>query len=812
MVPLHQAKIHCAFRTNIVLNDKKFGNGAVALSEHMVVLAKKSMVGHSFSHLKSFHLLDLATFSTSSETHCKATFRTAPERSTFSLSSEGVLRFARILVRNYFVITRQFPQQLRFQFRPHDAEAFPRFDPKMSPSQVFQFTYNAQCSYFNATYEHAVTRFFHAQVLAGNGIPDLTRLPLRLMEVNFGHPLELRPLFAALMFNPLVHGVVCSRLARPDIVAAIAPLVLGNAALKIVDLHECSVQAGIPELSNAIRQNADSEVAFWDLSENPFDDVTPFCASLAASRADVFYLNLSNTGLSADASTWLFKSLLSNKHLWSLKYLKLAGARLSPDAADLFGQWLNKLSTHNRLQLRSLDFGNVGGSYDQLLNHIGAWAPPLQELFLDRAAFKPTVFDELCGIVRNTQTLRLLSLRGATAAPEQIVELIDVVAKNPGIADFALDLSRTGLSGKKIPPVLQAFGANGCKKWTRIALDENGLTGADIESIVVALRAQPNLRELSLGGNFDRKDRRLAVGLPDLLTIPALDTLLLRGTKSSFLGEAVLPLLEALKRNQTLRAIDVSFNRIGDAGLAALTALVSENRVLNEIHADGSKPTQPEPFFDFLAALGGEANDRIHICPFPMEDSYDLVQSLSGAKRTQMFERFSATQKAAQDRLYINQSAKGITSDLSLRRIPELDELIDIVTLAVHDRLEGVKINQHGGLASAFGLPMPHRDEGEDQTVGAIESAAGGVGTDYGLGQSGNTVVVEETVVDAEGFQTLAFNSLCIRRPDARGRSLATEEGGAQPPPAAASTFEPSFLAPSEFALGAAPSQFEDFE
>jgi hypothetical protein len=221
MVPLHQARIHCAFRGDIAINSKKYKHGAIALSEHLIVLGKRALMGKNFSPLKIFHLLDLLSFSTSSDTQCKFVVRAEPDSVNVSLESPAVLRFARILVRNYFVITLMFPIELRFQFRPHDIAKFPKFDPKMSPSQVFQFCYNAQCSYFDVTYEHAVPRFFHSMVTSGNGIADLTKLPIRLMEVNLGHPLVLRPLFGAMMFCPLIYGVVCHDIARPDIIQEI---------------------------------------------------------------------------------------------------------------------------------------------------------------------------------------------------------------------------------------------------------------------------------------------------------------------------------------------------------------------------------------------------------------------------------------------------------------------------------------------------------------------------------------------------------------------------------------------------------------
>jgi hypothetical protein len=74
--------------------------------------------------------------------------------------------------------------------------------------------------------------------------------------------------------------------------------------------------------------------------------------------------------------------------------------------------------------------------------------------------------------------------------------------------------------------------------------------------------------------------------------------------------------------------LDISYNRIGDRELAQLAVLVRENRSLTELYVDGSKPARPGAFFEFLEVIGEEQNDRIHICPFPMEDCYELVHSM----------------------------------------------------------------------------------------------------------------------------------------------------------------------------------------
>jgi hypothetical protein len=133
---------------------------------------------------------------------------------------------------------------------------------------------------------------------------------------------------------------------------------------------------------------------------------------------------------------------------------------------------------------------------------------------------------------------------------------------------------------------------------------------------------------LSIGGISIRRISALPT-LLELLELPAIESILLKGKGSFVLGGKTLPFLEALKDNQRVRVLDISYNRIGDRELAQLAVLVLENGSLNELYVDGSKPARPGAFCEFLEAICEEQNDRIHTCPFPMEDRYELVQSMA---------------------------------------------------------------------------------------------------------------------------------------------------------------------------------------
>jgi Ran GTPase-activating protein (RanGAP) involved in mRNA processing and transport len=762
MVPLHQAKIHMAFRADVTIDDKKFKQGAVALSEHLIVIAKKGVVGKGFAHVRTVHLLDIYSFSTVSNLSCRLAIEHEPEMLMIHVASDCCIRFARILLRNYYVISRPLPQKQRFQFRPHDMNEFPPFDPKMSPSQTFQFFYNAQCSYANSTYEHAVTQLYHSMVVMGNGIADLTRLPLRIIEINFGRALDLGPLFTAMKYSPIIHGVRCYEVTRPDIARAVAPLIALSTRLSLVDIHGCHCELGSIELSEAIRVNPRSDVVYWDLSDNDFSDMSAFCAALAATRADVFYLNLSRCGMNTESTGLLMRAMDANRHLWKVRHILLAGAKFTEDSARTFRGYIEALAADEKLRLKTLDISDTG-YYDLFLDTLNQFQPPLEALYIGRATFANGRIDSLLSLVSRSLQLKELGLRGSQLQVEQVCQIIWAISKNENITSIYLDLSKAKLNGKRLRQVLDQFKSSNHNKWTRLGFDENEMTTSDLKAALKLFRQLLNLRSLSIGGNFNRKNKALPQMLAELLTIPTLQHLSLVGQKNCFLGKSILPLLEQLKGNGTLLSLDLSNNRIGDAGVGAVCSVLETNQVLTEVRVEGSHITSMDVFTRLLRFLGSDGNVRIQLCPFPLSDFYELVHSTKDAKKSSLFELVDQLQGKAQQVMQVNQNAVGMHSDLSKKGLAELNELLDTVTIAVHEAFDGIAVTEHAALAGAFGLPFPHRDDVDKDAA----DADGGGETPYGIpGQR----VVEDRVTATEGLASLQFNSLCIRRPDARGQ------------------------------------------
>lgn len=760
IVPLHQAKIHLAFRADFTLNGKKYKEGGIALSEHLIVLTKKSVVGKSLSEVTMIHLLDLESFSTSSDTQCKL----STAEYTLLIVSPAVLRFARVLIRNYYVITIMFPPDLRFQFKPHDPNAFPPFNPQMSPSQMYQFSYNANCSYYNVTYFHELVQYFHTLVISGNGIADLANLPVHLLEMSMADPIDLRPVFAAMMFCPIVFGVMLNDIARPDIIKAIAPLVVGNMNIQLLSFSNCMAQDGIVELSDAIVKNPNTKVSYWDLSKNPFSDIAPFLSALARIQSPIFYLDLSFTNMSSEATTILFKAIHSNKNLWEIRYLHIEGASFSNEAVNLFAKHLCSLSSADKAVLKSLNVGNIGSKAEILLTALCQYPQPLESLKLVKTSFNKKSHSELIRFLSKSETLRELDVSGTRMSPEMIAAIVATIATNEQITQMSLKMNDLGLHGSKLTTVLDSFERNNLLKWTNLSLDSNGMEVDDLKAFLKKAMRMVNLRGISLGDNFTYKMKTIDKELVSILELPNLESLSLKGGKH-YLKDKFSKLFKELKTNETLRVLDVSYNRIGEKGLEEICDLVETNSSIVEIQIDGSQPKDNHALVQFFDTVSH--SNTVHSSIFPTNDVYMLLQTASSNKRDIMYELFSSKQRNAHAAMQKNQAALGMHSDLSKKQIPELDDVLDNITMAVHERLEGIKINQHTGLAKAFGLPMPHLSEKDDQEQGAVESHAhDNTAKDYDL-EGSNITVIEDNNSDLDGLQTLQFNSLCIRRPGA---------------------------------------------
>lgn len=764
IVPLHQAKIHIAFKANLVTNNKKYPNGAVALSEHMIIFCKQSLIGKNYTLLKQMHLLDIVGFSTSSENQCKVR---GPSDS-IEIESGAVLRFARILIRNCYVITLMFPPNLRFQFTPHDATRFPKFDPKLSPSQMFQFSYNANCSYYNTSYCHDVTRFFHKMVVQGNGIADLCHLPASVIEANLGDPIQLRPLFAAFIFCPIIFGISIRNIARPDIALSLAPLISANSDIRFVAFPYCQVENGAGMIAKAIENNPGNGVVYWDLSYNNLKDIGAFCSALSITKAPVFYLNLDCSGLNEQATEILIRSISSNTKLWDIRYLHLRGAQFNDKIALRFIRHIERLHAAKRFFLKSLVLADVQYDINGIIVALGKWPQPIEHLDISNTKIKERTYENLIHFISKSKTIKSLCVRNSGLKVDKLTGILKALSVNPKVKTADVDLSNNKLNGKKLNQIIDLIKASDKSKWAGLSFDENGLNAADLEALIDLFKQLPQLKKVSLSRNFTKHTKNISQTLANLTTVPTLEHLVIQGSNEKGLGSALIPMLKSLKSSQYLKKLDIQMNHIGDEGITVVSHLLLASRSLVEIEVNGSFPKKQETLIQFFDVIS--SNQNLLHCDFPQDDIYYILGTCPNAMKLPAYEMFSAKQVSFQDNLAKNISEAGMLSHFSLRNMPELDELIENITTEVNERLDGVKLNEHSSIGQVFGLPLPYLAENAEPDKQSIQtvSEGGSIEKQYDLKETNIKIVENNTDLvqsaDEGQFKTLMFNSLIIKR------------------------------------------------
>ena len=235
LVPLTQAEVFMTFKCNYEISNKRYEAGYCALSEHLIVFGKKSLF--SISEVETIHIFNLKAMKIVNDTNVQLTL----QNSKIDIFSSEAIHFARLLLRNYTLVTKLWPKQMVMEVHARNKNDLPPFSPHLSVAQLFQFMYNAYCSYFNVDYFHSVTRFFQKIIISGDAFADISKLPLTEVDTSFGDPMSLRPVLAAMMFCPMIRGYTMRNISRPDFLRSIAPTISNNTNIALLQCSNCMI-------------------------------------------------------------------------------------------------------------------------------------------------------------------------------------------------------------------------------------------------------------------------------------------------------------------------------------------------------------------------------------------------------------------------------------------------------------------------------------------------------------------------------------------------------------------------------------------
>ena len=767
-VPMHQAKIHLAFRANIKIDDKIINKGAVALSEHMITICAPGFLRKTLKLYETFHLFDIKSVVTVSNEEVKMKIKDQ----TINIVTPTCMRFVRNTLRNFILSNPSLPANLRFHFKCHDASFFPPFNPQLSPSQIFQFTYNAFCSYYDTTYYHDIPMYYHKLLSTGTCVFDLTKLPIKVLECGLGDAAEIKPITKALLYSPFIFGFSCAHFARPDIISAISPLVRINQALKMIRIVDAGAVRGAIDIANAMVKSESQQIIYWDFSDNQLEDMQAFVHALGEYEAEVQAVILNNCGMTDLTVATLFESLTENESMHFIEQLSILGSRVIESNCELFCNLLETIAESTEedgdagISLKVLALSNVEdpSSIVATLKQVNT---QLITFKLHDTILSNKAVSILCDFLRSQKRLKTLSLDGCTIDPERIIQIIATIGVSQDINSINLSLGRMKLYDSSFDIVLQALLDHLPLKLFSLGLDGNKMTVNNLRSLCERIHLLTQLKSLSLSQNFTSSMKDVSYELCQVLKAPVLEELIIRGDDYYKLKTELIQLICSLQTAKTITSIDFSNNSIGDIGLKTLSNLVIASLQIKQIAADGSDPTSFDAIDKFLYIL--ETDAELIGAPLPVEDVYTQVAEKDEKTQQRLIENVTTHQMRLQDALMKNRARAGIHSDLSLLKDPILDDLLDEATLQMQALLQNCNLTQHLAITEIVGLPLPFERPPTHPTSTCKPADNDSQGDDYVDPVLMSQISEKKDDITSQ-LQTLQFNSLLIRRPNAAQR------------------------------------------
>lgn len=739
---------------NFICENNFYENGLILQTEHMLIFFKTGFKGRLIFLFK-IHILKIKIIKISNNNELLIKLN----KHIITIWTESMTQLVKEIFRNYYIARSFFPKS-RFLIIKSSEECYKTMFPKIrkfiSPSQSLQFCYYALCTLENTNYIHEVAQFFHETLMFGSPIFDLNLLPIKFLDESTNYKMNLKPIFSTLKYSPFTMGVSCSDRIRPDILTNSVILFTHKNDIEFLSLRKCKIKEGAKLLAEKINFLM---LKYIDLSNNPIEDIGFFTFALKDYLTELFYLDLSYCNLSDEATKNLFISISKNKKLHSLSYLNINGANITKESIKIFCEHLMKLSKNAKNNcLHYLILGKITSGSDILFKTLLESSSQLEILSVAGTKLKEKSLKSLTRFIRNASNIREVDLSRTSIDVKEIQLAIEAVNINKNIQTMVLHLNSLKLNGNKLNKVLNVFSnqqnSGSLKKWFGLSFEHNGMKVNDLKNLLCVLKRMPNLKTLNIGYNFSTSMKSLFLEIENILSIPSLEYLSLRGNSSKYLAAKDLVYFCDILISKPNRKIflDVSGNQLNNDGICQIQRLIKNDKLFG-LKMEGQKITSFETLFLLFDSI---LQSNLIYFKTPFKDIYSLLTKYTPKVQKGYIERISNYQKNIQQRIMLNQANNRMNFNLSLKNIPEIDNLIDNLTLRMNKLLLSSNFYFHSTINTIIGIDYPF----DPTNFTSVKLNKKLILASYGIPDLFLTDPKEK-----QGIPTPQFMSLCLRRP-----------------------------------------------
>jgi hypothetical protein len=353
--------------------------------------------------------------------------------------------------------------------------------------------------------------------------------------------------------------------------------------------------------------------------------------------------------------------------------------------------------------------------------------------------------------------MRKVDVGGTGFSPEQLVKLIRCVAdaKSGGPSSQPGVTLKFGSShvGRGVSEILLAMLSNSPRLWKGLYLDNCALDLDSLRTILAVLPKLPSLTTLSLSHNFDSEMPEIGAELAKLVDPAAgpalrLKTLYLSGSKKdSKLREQALPLIDALKRNQSLEKLEFNHHTIGPKGIGLFAEALTVNQTLCCIEVDGLGCSDAAALTNLIRVVRSREKS-IHF-PFPSADATSAAEHAPSGTRAAVLTGLIELERALWRHLARRRAGTKYDYDpMASGKLPMRSLLLKAAM-----KVEGLAAmkdrNLHSCVCQCVGLPLPYQPPGQAATA-ELGTEDGAVGALEAYEMRAMLTVVREPAVDDE--------------------------------------------------------------
>lgn len=430
----------------------------------------------------------------------------------------------------------------------------------------FMDVYKAYCNYYRSPAHNEFMHHVTDLVERGSIELDLTECPG--MEPKSDITIDLVPVFAALRFNTHFRSVRIEH-ARKEVIQLVSRLLSVNTFITKVSISAGADEKSFLELSKVLQANQNHAVQVLQLTNNSIGNkgMIAMSEALQVWPHALRVLDLSNSHIHAKGMVSL---IVSFENLFgmslSIEELRLDGNSLDKEGANALESWFSHVKSYSGLKILSLANANLNVSLVPSLRSLSH----LVELNL---AGNKIDGGEGCRtlafVCENSSSLRKLNLSETGLNRESLEPIVEAIIGNLKINGIKLYIA-----GNDLGPKGFAYMASVLPRVSLSVLDLSNMKMKEkhFTDLIEAATKAEKLEELIISKVMSKNSKTTAskstVPIVVALSIlPSENKSLKRLNLSDGFGRIhILPFLEGLQKNESLEALNISNNQLGDKG------------------------------------------------------------------------------------------------------------------------------------------------------------------------------------------------------------------------------------------------------